>query len=302
MTRSRKTSSRKPRSKKVISRKPRSKKVISRKPRSKKVISRKPRSKKDIKKIAYCFLLYNNVKHLKVWTDFFEQDDSYNVYAHIKEPNEKTAVWLRENQVEKVPTAWCGEGLVHAWINMLKEALKDKNNQYFALLSDECIPLFNHQKTRRKILASKKSRIHVDYKRDVYEILGIYYADQWTILNREHAQLLVKLQTTEKGKKFMKKMIEDNFDEEVGHSYSCPDEIDPINWFVHHYGKPTSSEFKKQFKLCMSTYTKWKEGASSPIKYTTPHMKRDMSIICESGAIFGRKFNPKSARELAMSC
>ena len=264
-----------------------------------------PRKNDDVK-IAYCFLLYNNVKHLKVWKEFFEQDNyptkSYSIYAHIKEPNDKTAVWLKENQVETVPTAWCDEGLVHAWINMLKEGLRDKNNHYFALLSDECIPLFNHEKTRRKIIASKKSRINIEFENKVFKRFGIYYADQWTILNREHAELLVKLQTTQKGKNFMKKMRKANYDEETGVSYSCPDELDPVNWFVEHYGKPKSIEFKKHFKVCMSTYTKWKEGFSSPIKYTAPQMEKDRDIICQSGAIFGRKFNSKAARELAMNC
>lgn len=45
-------------------------------------------------KVAYCFLLYDTIKHRKVWETFFNQDrypeKSYNVYTHLKEITDKT--------------------------------------------------------------------------------------------------------------------------------------------------------------------------------------------------------------------
>ena len=66
---------------------------------------------------------------------------------------------------------------------------------------------------------------------------GLVYADQWCILNREHAKLLIKLKTTEGGKNWIKSIrpnMEDN----------CPDEIYPVSWFIHHYGR---EQFRKEF-------------------------------------------------------
>ena len=89
---------------------------------------------------------------------------------------------------------------------MLKNALKDKNNQYFAILSGACLPLYDFAKTYRMITGSKKSRVEINYDAAVYKETGLYYASQWMILNRECAELLVKLRTTVGGKKYYRKI------------------------------------------------------------------------------------------------
>lgn len=249
--------------------------------------------------IAFCFLLYDTVKHNKAWTTFFSQDNypvrSYNIYTHLKEVTDKTHEWLKKNKIPSIKTEWCGESLVWAWIKLIQTALKNKDNQYFTLSSGEGIPLFTYDETYKKITSSKKSRINISYDANVYIKTGYLYADQWILLTRREAELLVKLKTTDEGKKFTNKM-------RLETSEFCPDEVYVINWFIHNYGKPSSEQFKKYIRNMPTTYTYWLPNTAHPLRFRTPRMVKDKKTICESGAIFARKFNPKAGRCLALKC
>jgi hypothetical protein len=253
--------------------------------------------------VAFCFLLYDTVKHNKIWTTFFSQDNypiqSYNIYTHLKEVTDKTPDWVKRNKIRGIKTGWCEENLVWAWIKLLRAALENKDNQYFTILSGECIPLFNYEETYKNITSSNKSRINIDYDAEVTIDTGLLYADQWILLTRKDAELLVKLKTTEAGKKFAKKL---KLEICTGDVCYCPDEVYPINWFVHNYGSPNSAEFKKHFRVMPTTYTFWDGKKPHPIKFQNPKMLEKKKTICQSGAIFGRKFNPKAARCLALKC
>jgi len=246
-------------------------------------------------KFAFCFLLYDHVVHDSIWKNFFKEDNypirSFNIYTHLKTETEKTQKWVLDNKIPSIQTSWCGESLVYAYINMLKKALEDKTNKYFILLSGDCIPLYNYEQTYKKLTSTEKSRINI------WRDEGLYKAGQWSILNRECAKMLIKLQDTKEGEKFV-----ENIRNESGINYGCPDEFYPINWFVYKYGKPSTEDFKKHFKKQMTTYTYWKSGKSSPSKLKTPQLLKLKQEICDSGAIFARKFNKKSAKVIHGSC
>jgi hypothetical protein len=254
-------------------------------------------------KVAFCFLLYDTHKHSNLWTKFFSGDNypvkNYSIYTHLKTVSDKTPQWVYDHRIRNIKTGWCEENLVMAWIKLLQEALKNKDNKYFALLSGECIPLYNFVKTYKKITSSKKSRVHIDYNAESYVNSGLLYADQWVTLTREDAKMLVKLKTSEEGKKFRKEMrkmmCEDSY-------CYCPDEIFPIGWFVKKYGKPSSEIFKKHIRIITSTYTYWDGKKPHPVKFNSKTLKKKKKEMCKSGALFARKFNSKAGREIAMSC
>lgn len=249
--------------------------------------------------IAFCFLLYSKVDHKVLWEKFFNQDDypikSYNIYAHLKEETKETPKWIAENKVKSVPTGWCVVGLVYAFIQMLRKALKNTDNKYFVFLSGSCVPLYDYQYTYDEIFSSKRSRIDIRYDEPSYTDDGLYYASQWCILNRKNAEMLVKLQDTKEGKNFVEEILP-----QIEHN--CPDEIVPVNWFIKKYGKPSSPTFKKEFKDTMTTFTMAYEGASHPVKFNSVSLKKSRREICGSSALFARKFNNKAAREIAMQC
>lgn len=256
------------------------------------------------KKLAFCFLLKEYVKHGKEWSTFFNEDKyfvkSYNIYSHIKEVSDKTQPWLLKNRVSTIKTAWCEESLVKAYIKMLRKAYENNDNKYFILISDECIPLYNYFDTYKKIVRSSKSRVNIDYNAESFVDCGLYYADQWTLLNRYCVKLLLKLYDTDAGKSFLKQIRKDIVQPD-GTTF-CPDEIFPINWFIHKLGKPTSSKFRKYIQVKPMTYTYWDGVHTSPIKFTSTKSEKFKNKFCESGALFVRKTNNKAAREISEKC
>ena len=251
------------------------------------------------KKIAYCFLLYDTVKHNKIWEKYFNQDKfpvkSYSIYSHLKSISEKTPEWIKKNKIRTIKTEWCEENLVHSWVNMLKKAYKDENNKYFVLLSGDCIPLYDYWRVHKKITSSSKSRINIDYGASVYYETGLLYADQWVVLNRKCAKLLIDLRDTEAGKEYMRYL-------KSAINVYCPDEVYPVNWFVKKFGKPSSERFKKEIRNVVTTYTQWSNDNVSPDVLDVEDVKKLKGEICKSKAIFGRKFTKEAAEKIAMSC
>jgi len=92
-----------------------------------------------IKKIAFLFLTIKNVNFPNIWNKFFfGNENKFTIYIHAKYPNEVT--WYKECIIKNlVETEW---GLiVKAYIELLKEAIKDKQNYKFIFLSESCIPI-----------------------------------------------------------------------------------------------------------------------------------------------------------------
>jgi hypothetical protein len=92
-----------------------------------------------IKKIAFLFLTIKDVNFPKIWDEyFFGNENKFSIYIHPKYPNEVT--WHKEFIIKNlVVTEW---GLiVKAYIELLKEAIKDKQNYKFIFLSESCIPI-----------------------------------------------------------------------------------------------------------------------------------------------------------------
>ena len=264
-----------------------------------------------VKKIAFCFLLYDTVLHREIWEKFFQQDcgkqKTHSIYSHIKTVTKDTPQWLKKSRVRSIKTGWCEENLVSAWIKMIREALKDPDNAYFVILSGECIPLFDYKKLYKKATASKKSRINIDYAVKSYAVTGLYYADQWVLLNRKCAKLLVDMKDTKRGKEWLKatrKRLCYYDDDDDDDFCSCPDEILPVNWFVHNFGKPTTKGFKSQIREMPTTYTYWDPMARKPHpeKFTLEKVKKFEKDICSSGALFARKFEPSAGTFMAMNC
>ena len=284
------------------------------------------------KKIAFCFLLYEHIKHNSIWENFFLEDSNctHNIYSHIKKKSPKTHSWIERNKVNTISTKWCDESLVFAWILMLKKALKDKSNKYFILLSDQCIPLYNYTTLYNKITRSKKSRIHLNtnislFNKKVYDFTGLYYADQWMVLNRKSSRLLIELEETELGKNWLiyaKNMLcwgsdclptTINKGQKYGSKkYSirsdatnklclCPDEIFPINWFVFKLGTPSSKNFKKLFNITPTTFTKWDGKNPHPINFNLSDIllkKITIDEMKKTDSLFARKFSKRAAKFL----
>ena len=200
---------------------------------------------------------------------------------------------------------------------MLKKALKNKNNKYFALVSGTCIPLYTFDETCKKIKSSSKAKMSYGrYDGNVFEGRNdIYNGHQWVILNRKIAQDYVKLadkkNTAAMGfiKKFRKIYNENGIFirnkkvvKSADHTWmgGCPDEIYPINWLVALHNKNLSKYVKNQ----MTTYTAWdfEKDIDHPEIFNIKTVKRAKKEICGRGHIFARKFTEEAAAYIAMNC
>lgn len=96
-----------------------------------------------MEKVAFLNLTINSFTQNHVWKDFIENgdDDTFNLYLH---PKFKTPSLFSDNYIENtVPTAWGHFSLVEATIELMKAALEDEDNEYFALISDSHFPLYD---------------------------------------------------------------------------------------------------------------------------------------------------------------
>jgi len=240
-------------------------------------------------KIAFCFLLKDQIEHLDIWSQFFKNanPNKYSIYAHPKFISNKLPPWIINNTIETIKTEWCGESLVSACVNMFKKALEDRNNKYFILVSGSCVPLYTFKDLYKIITVEKKSRIHsmtLTKKGESY-----LYADQWILLNRYIAKIFIE--------------IENNYDlvrqlyyESDQISSHCPDEMYPILFLLERLNP---AEFQNNINAKYLTYTKWRKGLSSPLKIRN---EVPLEELCDSGALFARKFFKKSVKKFGMAC
>lgn len=92
-------------------------------------------------KIAYLFLTIGDINQPEIWTEYFKNNwHKINIYVHPKNPELVKTKWLKSNIIDNlVPTEW--GFITHAYYQLLKEALKNKDNMKFVFISESCIPL-----------------------------------------------------------------------------------------------------------------------------------------------------------------
>jgi len=90
-------------------------------------------------KIAFLFLLIYNPHFPDLWDEYFENNSGkYNIYIHPKYPNKHT--WRPQNVVPNIEeTAW--GFITKAYIELFKEAYKNKENIKFVTISESCVPI-----------------------------------------------------------------------------------------------------------------------------------------------------------------
>ena len=275
-----------------------------------------PSSGPERGKLAFCFLLYDKVQHRKIWEDFLAQDPAglqHSVYSHVKKVTKDTPSWIKKAKVRTVKTNWCGEGLLYAYANMLKKALKDPENSFFPLVSGTCIPIRSFQRAYKMCTSDPRAKMywHRPRKGLVFrDWADIYSGHQWCVLNREVATEFVRMLNPKdkKGSAFLKEIRGIYLQNgarvgkftptmEEGHTWTggCPDEVYPFNWLVALYGaKNLSKHVKKQ----MTTFTAWdfKKDPDHPETFNKKTVVGSIKKILGPGHIFARKFTAEAAR------
>jgi hypothetical protein len=153
------------------------------------------------KKIAFCFLIYKKIFHEDLWYNYLKNIDpnKYSIYIHYKE-QQPLKHFEQHKLKQTIDTCWGCLSIVQAQNLILKEAIKDSNNQHFIWLSDSCIPIksFNYI---YNYLDTQKSYYNICHDNQVFprankvlkyvERKNIKKANMASVINRKHALLFV---------------------------------------------------------------------------------------------------------------
>lgn len=148
-------------------------------------------------KIAFLFLIISNINHENIWLNFFNHhQEHFSLYIHSKETMPASSAFKKFEMATKVPTTW--QNTMNAQIELLREALKDKDNQKFIFLSESTIPLQPFDFVYETLMSNSKSQFAYEHNYHPDRVWESIPTDkslknsQWVVLNRKHAELMVK--------------------------------------------------------------------------------------------------------------
>jgi hypothetical protein len=95
-----------------------------------------------MKKIAFCFLIYDVINHEELWNLFFKNIDKnkYSIYIHYK-TNKQLKYFEKYKLTNCIETRYENHTIPLAYNVLFREAYKDVDNYKFQIVSGSCIPL-----------------------------------------------------------------------------------------------------------------------------------------------------------------
>lgn len=242
-----------------------------------------------MKKIAFCFLIYDIINHEELWYRFFEKVDKskYNIYIHYKYNTPLT--YFENYKLDKqVETKYADISIVQAENLLLEEAQTDLENQHFIFLSNSCIPLKNFSHIY-EILLPNKSYFNMAPQEACFprcddalkhiDRLYIQKASQWCILCRNHVDML--LYTEEYLKWF-------------DYSSTVPDEHCYIS-YIYHCNKQDEIITTRNESINATTFINWegmdyKYPSTDELKNYDEISEEELQYLLDSDSLFARKF------------
>jgi len=242
-----------------------------------------------MKKLAFCFLIYDVINHEEIWNQFFKNVDPsrYGIYIHYK-TNTPLKFFEKHKLDHCIPTNYATISLIHAQNLLIQAALKETDIEHIVFVSGACIPLkpFNYI---YESLDSTKSYFNTcpqtqcfprcDPSLSLIEKPFIQKAHQWCILNRKHANLMI---TTS------------NYLTWFDYKGCVPDEHCYISNLYKH-GLQGELITTPNWAAGATTFTNW-EGMEYPfpstrdLKNYTEISGEELLYLLASKSLFGRKF------------
>lgn len=153
-----------------------------------------------MKKIAFCFLIYDEINHEDIWNIFFNNIDKnkYNIYIHYK--YNKPLKYFEQYKLKNcIDTNYDDITIPQAYNLLFKEAFeKDEENYKFCIISNSCIPLKSFNHIYNKLVADDKAYFNICDSSQCYPncnpLLNFYdkkyisKSHNWFILNRTIVQ------------------------------------------------------------------------------------------------------------------
>lgn len=242
-----------------------------------------------MRKIAFCFLIYDVINHEELWNRFFENVDKskYSIYIHYKDATPLTYFdnYKLETQVE---TEYADVSIVKAQNLLLEEARKDEENQHFIFISNSCIPLKNFNHIYDSLLVDK-SYFNMAPQCDCFpkcedtleyiERMYIQKASQWCILCRNHVDLVLS---------------SDEYLKWFDYSLTAPDEQCYIS-YIYYNKRHNELITTLNESVNATTFTNWegmnyKYPSTDELKNYEEISEEELQYLLDSDSLFGRKF------------
>lgn len=257
-------------------------------------------------KIAFLFLTIGDLNHEYLWREYFKNnEDKYNIYCHPKERDNIKSKWMSNYVIKNiVKTEW--GVILNAILELLKVAIKDKDNHHFVLLSESCIPIKSFNKFYKFLINAnsksfvknmkiseydRKSRLINVKNKDKFNFIK-HYAN-WSLSRHHVKKLLIK---EEEITYFLKVSVQEEFFLSVldNKKELINYEIDNVDW---NYTK-NFLEMINNFKTNNKEITNAKKILVNEItKHPRTYFKVDYYIIknlINSESFFARKFDKES--------
>jgi hypothetical protein len=239
-----------------------------------------------MKKIALCFLTYENLSQPFLWNKIINNNkDKLNIYIHNKNKFIDNKYNFHEYCIKNtVKTEHGKKSLVEATLLLFREAFLNTENMFFILLSDKCIPIHNFQYIYDKIM-SINSNIIYTFKNNC--------TGRYTMINdknfikekdflKEHQWLLLDRKTTSF-------FINNDFLNMYNDNSFAVDE--------HYFGN-ICNKFKIPYKNQLITYSNWEQKSDNksdrkfPKTYQTLTNKIVKNLVQVDKYFFMRKISP----------
>ena len=248
------------------------------------------------KKIAFCFLIYEEINHEELWYNFLKNIDKtkYNIYIHYKV--DKPLKYFNEYKLKNtIETCWGCLSVVQAQNLILKEAIKDDMNQHFIWLSDSCVPLKSFDYIY-KFLDTNKSYFNISPDSQVFprannvmkyiDRTNIKKANMASIINRKHALLFV------------------NNDENISNWFKGINNVDEIVYItlLHHNNLQNELVLTSNIAAGSIIFAAWSDminykhfdKSKKQNAYTYNYIcTEELDYLIQSKSLFARKFNKK---------
>jgi len=253
------------------------------------------------KKIAFCFLIYDQIDNEDLWQAFFSlaDKDKFNIYIHYK--LDKPLYFLEQYKLtDCVETEYADVSLIHAQNILFRHAYEhDYENYKFILLSGSCIPLKRFQTIYDKLTNTTKGFLNIcpseqcfpncDSLLEYFPRECIGKASQWIILNRALIEKTVYIK-----RETIQYIFQPIYAPEEIYYYT----VIKLNHFENEI------ETTPNLAECATTFTNWegmdyKYVSKQDIKTYQEISMEEIVHLLYSPCLFGRKFVRNCKIELA---
>lgn len=253
-----------------------------------------------MKKLAFCFLIYDNIIHEELWNIFFKNIDinKYNIYIHYKF-NKKLKYFEKYKLDNCIETKYEDHSISLAYNLLFRTAYNnDNDNVKFIILSNSCIPFKSFDFIYNKLMSDNYGYFNIcpqiqcfpncNYLLNIIEKKFISKSHNWFILNRT----LVENLCIDK---------DDILNQHYKTIYA------PAEYYYYTYIKLLNLENEIIITLNAandaSTFTNWegmdyKYPSNRGLKNYTSITKEELTYLLNSNCLFGRKFKRESITSL----